>query len=112
MAARVPLGMERRGSARSPDMETPASKPVTAGKKMAKRVARGTAVAAAAACRWGAGGPGPVRAPMMMEPTERAMAAMMKYWVLMARAVLMNVTAVTTTRAMAPVRRMASGVSR
>ena len=37
MTARmVPLGMERRESLRSPDMHTPAVKPVTAGKKTAK----------------------------------------------------------------------------
>jgi hypothetical protein len=41
--ARVPTGIDFLGSLKSPDIETPASKPVTAGKKTPNRSIKGTA---------------------------------------------------------------------
>ena len=48
MATMVPLGIDRFGSFKSPDIETPASKPVTAGKKIPNKTIRGTAESFAA----------------------------------------------------------------
>ncbi len=50
----VPAGIARFGSFRSPDIETPASKPVTAGKKMPNSTMNG----AASAMGWSSGAAG------------------------------------------------------
>ena len=42
MAARVPRGIERPGSLRSPERPTPAAMPVKAGKTMAKTMTKGS----------------------------------------------------------------------
>ena len=44
MAKIVPLGIDFFGSFKSPDIETPASKPVTAGKNTANSTIQGTAL--------------------------------------------------------------------
>ena len=98
MAARVPTGMEREGSLRSPDMLTPAIIPVTAGKNRAKTDQKGA---------------GSVRAdphisisedsrglPKKKETSEKTIAAMMKYWVRTAK--LADLTATTVTRMVVP----------
>jgi hypothetical protein len=111
MAAMVPVGMDTFGSARSPDMFTPAVNPVTAGKKMPKRVPKpvlGSGWAASsgrAATRASTSG-----LPRAMANSDRRMRPRIRYWVRIARVVLMNVTAVRATRVSVPQRRIAPAV--
>ena len=75
MAQIVPVGMDFFGSFRSPDIETPASKPVTAGKKMPKSTMNGTACGIAAA---GSADGAKLWLPKKIDSSDRTIAARMK----------------------------------
>ena len=95
MAAKVPRGIARVGSSRSPDMFTPAMMPVTAGKKTAKTVQKGTGVwLASNAISAGVASTG---FPKRRERRERVMAPMTKYWARMATRAEVRARAATKT---------------
>ncbi len=81
MAAKVPLGMERLGSLRSPDMLTPAMMPVTAGKKRAKTAKKEkSGVQAGARLARRMSGEKPRPAPTKNERMDSRRTARMPYW--------------------------------
>ncbi len=108
MASIVPIGMLFLAFLRSPDMFTPAVKPVTAGKKMPNSTAIG------AACFGATAGPAPatgVQDPRNTLISESTIASRIRYCVLIANSVLISVTVVSSTRTTLPQIRIAEGVS-
>ena len=95
MASVVPQGIDFLGSFRSPDIATPAVKPVTAGKKMPNKVEKLTPLGDTSE----KSKPFPSEVPKNMEINERAMAPKMKYCVLMA--ILVLIKAIVTIRSKA-----------
>ncbi len=104
----VPMGIAFFGLAKSPDMDTPASNPCTAGKKMANSAIHGSEFTAE-----------PLRGvlgtnsccPSKIEAMESTMIPRIKNCVLSARFVLINETIVTTRRVIAPVNRIVFSVT-
>ena len=85
MAAMVPMGIDDLGSSRSPDICTPAVKPVTAGKKMPKSTISDAPFGSGASTGPALLTPG---SPKKIEASESRMAARIKYCILIASEVL------------------------
>src|SRR5688572_21859026 len=110
MAKMDPKGIDRFGSFKSPDIDTPASKPVTAGKNIPNNTIKGIRLCDVVSTLWLMDGEYSC-CPKITEISESAIAAMIKYCVLIAKEVLIIVILVTATNTIVPAIRIALTVT-
>ena len=102
MANIVPTGIDFLGSFKSPDMATPAVKPVTAGKKTPKIMAK---LGASSRLTAEKSNPFPSELPKKTDINESAIAARMRYWIFIAKLVLIYAIVTIKSSAIVPAMR-------